>query len=168
MSTVSWGGPKLQFIPIAAGAIPPAGSWSAVTGLVEIPADDLLQNSSQLNTTEGEVKELKNEFGVTVDRKQMPASYVFTAGLIRKKGAAQKFSANNGIVPGDWAMRLIPEDPQTIGFQFGKCGITIAKGWSGEQGMIDTLSVSGVEPNGSDKEICKEYSVASSGSGSAS
>lgn len=162
MSTVSWGGPKLQFIPIAAGASPAAGSWSGVTGLVEISADDLLEDSSQLNTTEGEVKELKNEFGVVVDRKQLPASYVFTTGIIRKKGVAAKFSAVNGVVAGDWAMRLIPEDVHTVGFQFDKCNITITKGWNGDQGRIDTLNVSAVEPNGSDKEMCKDYSVAAS------
>lgn len=167
MSTVSWGGPKLQFIPLSAGATPESGSWSGVTGLVEIPADDLLQNSSTLETTEGEVKELKNELGVTVDRKQLPASYVFTAGIIRKKGVAAKFSSVNGAVSGDWAMRLIPEDPATLGFQFSKCGILINKGWSGDQGRIDTLRVSAVEPNGENKEMCLDY-TASTGSGSGS
>lgn len=164
MSTVSWGGPKLQFIPLATGAEPASGSWSGVTGLVEIPADDLLQGSSTLETSEGEVRELRNEFGVIVDRKQMPSSYVFRTSVIRKKGAAHKFTANNGIVAGDWAMRLIAEDSAATGFQFSKCNILVANGWSADQGALDNLSVSGVEPNGSDKEICKDYSVASSAS----
>ena len=164
MSTVSWGGPKLQFIPLASGASAPSGSWSAVTGLVEITSDDLLEGSSQLETNEGDVKELKNEFGVTVDRKQMPASYVFRTSIIRKKGAAAKFTSTNGIVTGDWAMRLIPEDTAATGFQFGKCNITVTKGWTADQGSLDNLIVNGVEPNGVDKEICKDYSVPTSGS----
>lgn len=164
MSTVSWGGPKLQFIPLASGATPASGSWSGVTGLVEIPADDLLQNSSQLETSEGEVKELRNEFGVIVDRKQMPSTYVFRTSVIRKKGTTEKFTSVNGIISGDWAMRLIAEDTATPGFQFSKCNITTAKGWSAEQGMLQNLTVSGVEPNGTDKEICKEYSVSASAS----
>lgn len=159
MATVSWGGPTLQFIPIAAGAVAPTGSWDAVEGLVEIKPDDLLEDSSSLETTEGEVRELRNELGVIVDRKQLPASYVFTTGIIRKKGVAAKFNASNGAVPGDWAMRLIPEDPETFGFEFGKCNLLINKGWSADQGSIDTLRVSAVEPNGTDKELCKDYTA---------
>lgn len=165
MSTVSWGGPKLQFIPLAANAVAPTGSWSAVTGLIEIPADDLLENSSTLETSEGDVMELRNEFGVIVDRKQRPSSYVFTTSVIKKKGYTSKFTSNNGIVSGDFAMRLIAEDSATPGFEFGKCNITTANAWTAEQGSLENLTVSGVEPNGVDKQICKDYSVPA-GSGS--
>lgn len=166
MSTVSWGGPKLQFIPLESGAVAPSGSWSGVTGLVEIPADDLLQNSSTLDTTEGEQRELRNEFGVIVDKKVMPSSYAFTTSIIKKKGYTPKFTSVNGIVSGDWAMRLIAEDSATPGFEFGKCNIATANAWSSEQGALENLTVNAVEPNGTDKQMCKDYSVAASGSGS--
>lgn len=166
MSKVSWGGPTLQFIPVAAGQSAPAGSWAEVTGLVEIKADDLLEDSSTLNTTEGEVKELRNEFGVVVDRKQMPSSYQFTTSIIKKKGYTAKFTAVNGIVSGDWAMRLIAEDSATPGFEFPLCNILVAKGWSADQGALENLTVNAIEPNGIDKEMCKDYSVSPAQSGS--
>lgn len=164
MATVSWGGPTLQFIPLSSGAVAPSGSWAAVTGLIEIKADDLLENSSQLETTEGETKELRNEFGVVVDRKVMPSSYVFRTSVIKKKGYVSKFDSVNGIVAGDFAMRLIAEDSATPGFEFGKCIIATANGWTADQGATEDLTVSGVEPNGEDKQICKDYSVAQASS----
>ena len=159
MATVSWGGPTLQFVPIAAGASAPAGSWAEVEGLVEIKADDLLEDSSTLETTEGETKELRNEFGVVVDRKTMPSSYTFTTSIIKKKGYTPKFTSVNGIVAGDWAMRLIAEDSATPGFEFGKCNIATANAWTADQGALENLTVNAVEPNGNDKQMCKDYSV---------
>lgn len=167
MATVSWGAPTLEFIPLAANATAPDGSWAAVDGYVKIEGDDLLEGSSTLNTTAGDSKELKNERGVNVDRKVMPSSYEFTTSVIKKKGYQPKFTSNNGIVSGDWAMRLVAEDAATPGFIFGKCVISTAAAWTADQGSLENLTVSGVEPNGSDKEICKDYSV-SEGSGSGS
>lgn len=159
MATVSWGGPTLQFIPLAVGAVPPTGDWKEENGLVEIKADDLLENSSQLETSEGETKEIRNEFGVIVDKKIMPSSYTFTTSIIKKKGYKTKFPSNNGIVAGDWAMRLIAEDNATPGFEFAKCNLATSAGWTAEQGSIETLTVNAVEPNGEDKQMCKDYSV---------
>ena len=175
MAVVSWGAPKLQFVPVTAGgSAPSASKWTdAITGFIEIPGDDLLENSSQLNTTAGDKKELKNEKGVVVDSKQMPASYTFTASIIEKKNetaypGSSKFNAKNGVVAANYAMRLIAEDPATPGFEMRMVSITFDKGWTAEQGSLDVINVSGLEPNFSgdtDKEICKDYSE-SVGSGS--
>ena len=163
MATVSWGAPTLQFIPLAAGAEAPSGSWEGVTGFIEIAGDDLLEGSSQLETSEGDKKTLNNERGVAVDRKQMPSAYSFKTSVIKKKGYQSKFASVNGVVAGDWAMRLIAEDPEAVGFTFGKCVISTADGWTADQGALENLTVDGVEPNGTDKQICKDYSVQQSG-----
>lgn len=169
MAVVSWGAPKLQFVPVTSGGTAPAsGAWGqSTTGLIEIAGDVLLENSSQLNTTAGEKKELRNEKGVVVDSKQMPASYQFTSSIIKKKGATAyptTFGAVNGVVTGNYAMRLIAEDPATPGFEMRMCSITFSKGWSADQGALDVITVDGVEPNfanDDDKEICKDYSETS-------
>lgn len=170
MATVSWGAPSLEFIELAASTgDPTAADWTGMTGYVKIPGDILLENSSQLNTTEGETKELRNEFGEIVDKKTMPSSYAFVTSVIKKKGetvVSSAFSPVNGIVDGNWAMRLIAEDAATPGFLFRKCTIATAKGWNSQQGSLDNLTVNGVIPDGTDKEICKDYSVSGSGSGS--
>jgi hypothetical protein len=158
----------------AGGSAPSTSKWTnAITGFIEIPGDVLLENSSQLNTTAGEKKELKNEKGVTVDSKQMPASYTFTASIIKKKSetaypSASLFNASNGVVTQNYAMRLIAEDPMTPGFQMRLVSVTFDKSWSADQGALDVINVSGLEPNFSgdtDKEICKDYTQ-SAGSGS--
>ena len=159
MATLSWGGPTIQFVPLAASATPPAGDWKGTDGLIEIKADDLLEDSSRLETAEGESKEVRTEFGVVVDRKVMPSSYTFTTSIIKKKGYKSKFNAVNGIVSGDFAMRLIAEDNATPGFEFAKCNIATANAWDADQGSLENLTVNAVEPNGEDKQMCKDYSV---------
>lgn len=161
MATVSWGAPDLEFIDIPDGGAVPSGDWTAKTGYVKILGDVLLQNSSQLNTTEGELKELRNEKGEVVDSKQLPASYAFTTSVIKKKGEAvvkTAFSPKNGVVAGEKMMRLVPEDPTTPGFLFPKCTISTAKGWSAEQGALDVLNIKGIKPDTEDGEICEDYS----------
>lgn len=169
MAVVSWGAPTLQFVPVTSGGTAPAsGAWSSsITGFIEIKGDVLLENSSQLNTTAGEKKELRNEKGVVVDSKQMPASYQFTSSIIKKKSETAfptTFSAVNGVVTQNYAMRLIAEDPATPGFEMRMVSITFSKSWSADQGALDIITADGVEPNfdgDTDKEICKDYSETS-------
>lgn len=166
MAVVSWGAPTLQFIPVTPGGTAPAsGSWAEVTGLVTIAGDVLLEDSSTLTTAEGETKELRNEKGVAVDSKQLPASYSFTTSVIKKKGETvvqTAFSPVNGVVAGNYAMRLIAEDSATVGFEMRMVTISTSKSWSADQGALDVLNIRGIEPNfanDTDKEICKDYSV---------
>lgn len=162
MAVVSWGAPALEFCQVAAGTPPPAGDWTGQTGYVKIEGSVLLENSSTLSTEDGDKKELKNEFGNVVDSKQLPATYTFTTSVIKKKGetvVSSAFAPKNGQVAGDWAMRLVPEDPQTVGFVFNKCSISTQKTWSAEQGALDVLNVKGVEPDTASKEVCEDYSA---------
>lgn len=165
MATVSWGAPSLEFIKLQSATDDPSkADWSTMTGYVKIEGDILLEGSSSLSTSEGETKELKNEKGEVVDSKQQPASYSFSASVIKKKGesvVADAFSPVNGVVSGNWAMRLIAEDPTTTGFVFRKSTISTTKGWSADQGALDVITVKGVVPDGDDKEICKDYSTTS-------
>ena len=164
MATVSWGAPTLEFIKLGTGVDPSqANAWaSGSNSYVKIKGDILLEDSSQLNTSDGETKTLKNEFGEDVDRKQMPASYDFETSVIKKKGetvVTTAFSPVNGVVSGDWAMRLTPEDWQTTGFAFYKCSITTSKSWNADQGALDVIRVAGLVPDGADKEICRDYTA---------
>ena len=109
---------------------------------------------------------------MVVDSKQMPASYQFTSSIIKKKSETAypgQFNASNGVVPGNYAMRLIAEDSATPGFEMRMVPVSFSKSWSADQGSLDVITVDGVEPNfnaDSDHEICKDYSEAA-GSGSA-
>ncbi len=162
MATVSWGAPTLEFMKLSASVtVPPEGAWTGQTGYFKLEGNVLLEDSSQLNTSEGETKTIRNEFGEDVDRKQMPASYQFATSVIKKKGetlVASGLAPVNGVVAGDWAMRLIPEDSATTGFIFRKCSIGTSKGWNADQGALDNITVNGLLPNdNSDTEICKDY-----------
>lgn len=173
MATVSWGAPTLEFMKLSSTVkVPPAGAWTAQAGYFKLEGNVLLEDSSQLNTTDGETKSLRNEKGEDVDRKQMPASYQFQTSVIKKKGETlvqNGLAPINGVVAGDWAMRLIPEDPETTGFVFRKCSIATSKGWNADQGALDNIIVNGLLPDSTapDAEICKDY-VHGAGSGSGS
>lgn len=165
MSVVSWGAPTIQIIPVTAGTAPETGSWDDISGLITIPGDILLENSSQLNTTEGDTRTVKNEKGEDVDSKKLPASYSANTSIIKKKadtvwaGIKTALAAVNGVCPGLFAMRLIAEDPQAVGFSFRKCTISCAKGWDSQQGALEVITFNALVPDTTDKEICVDYSV---------
>lgn len=144
-----------------------AKSWASKSGYIQIPGSRLLEGSTTLETSAGDTKTLKNAQGLDVDSKILPSSYTFNTSVIRTKTDTDDVIASeNGIVTGEWAFRLIPEDAETLGFCFRKCSIAVSKGWSEDQGIIETLSITGVQPNTSttqkDIEICKIFTRANS------
>lgn len=161
MAVVSWGAPTLQFLPVTAGGTAPdSGSWAGKSGLIEIPGDDLLEGSSQLETAEGDERTIKNEKGVDVDSMRRPSSYTFTTSIIKTKAYQSKFASVNGVVEQNYAMRLIPEDSTTIGFEMRLVSVSTAKGWNAEQGSLENLTIRGLKPNfrnDTDYEICKDF-----------
>lgn len=162
MSVVSWGAPTLKFLKLSGNTAPSESDWAGAS-VVTISGDVLLEGATTLETSDGDTKEVKNEKGNVVDSKQMPSSYSLSASIIKKKGeniVKEKFAPVNGVVSGNWAMRLIAEDSETWGFTFNKCTLSVAKSWSAEQGMLDVLTVKGIEPDTESKEICEEYSSA--------
>lgn len=160
MASVSWGAPKLEMFKLTAGQVIDdtlaKGDWASKPNYVAIEGSRLLEGSSTLETTAGEEKTLKNAFGLDVDSKVKPSSYSFSTSVIRQKtDTTDVVESNNGIVAGEWAFRLTPEDPETLGFIFRKASISVSKGWSEDNGITENLTIKGVEPNGTDKEICK-------------
>lgn len=156
MASTSWGAPTLVFVPLVAGQDPAAGEWTG-SGVVKIESDVIAEGATTLTTEEGETKTLKNAKGNNVDSRKMPSSYSLETKVLRIKTETQPFTATNGIVQGEFAMRLIPEDPTSIGIQFDRCGISVNKEWDEENGLCDVITVSALMPYGTDKEICKEY-----------
>lgn len=161
MATVSWGAPSLEFIKLEKPTDKPdTADWSTMSKYKKIEGSVLLQDSTTLNTTEGNTRELYNEFEELVDSKKSPSSYVLTTSVIKKKGESivkEAFSPKNGIVDGNWAMRLTPEDPTTTGILMRKCTITTSKSWSTQQGGLDVINITGVLPDGENTEICDDY-----------
>lgn len=166
MASISWGAPTLEFFKLTAGQVLAdsdvnAKSWATKTGYVKIEGSRILEGSTTLETSQGETKTLKNAHGIDVDSKILPSSYNFQTSVIRQKtDRTDTIASKNGIVEGEWAMRLIPEDSETLGFCFRKCSISVQKGWSEEQGILEIISVNGVQPNGTDTEICKIFTLA--------
>lgn len=164
MASVSWGAPTLELFKLTAGQViddtTAKGDWSAKPDYIEIKGSRLLEGSTTLETSAGEEKTLKNAFGLDVDSKVKPSSYTFNTSVIRQKtDATDVIESNNGIVSGEWAFRLVPEDEGTLGFVFRKCSISVSKAWSEDNGVLENLTIKGVQPNGSDTEICKILTI---------
>lgn len=165
MAASSWGAPTLEFFKLTPKQVlsdsDVTADWSSKSGYVQIKGDDILEGSTTLETSEGETKTLKNATGNDVDSKKMPSSYNVTTSVLRLKGDDEsKFESNNGIVAGEYAFRLIPEDAESLGFCFRKATISTSMAWSEDNGLLENLTIAGIQPNGDDHEICKVFTKA--------
>jgi hypothetical protein len=147
MAVLSWGKPKVEYALLGADGTP--GAYKAFPEIVE--------DTALLEVTEGDELTAPQEGGELVDSKRKASSYVFNLSLYAKKGDTKPIPDVNGVVAGNYAIRLTPEDPQAIGFLMVRTSASAGKEWASATGMYWNYSFTGLTPVGGG-EICAEYS----------
>lgn len=145
MATLSWGKPKIEFGTSVAGAA--ATAWTAF--------DTPVEDSSEMNTTEGDVIEAKEEGGEIVDSKKKASKYDFSFQLFVKKGDDRPIDDTNGVIAGDYSVRLTPEDDETEGFVMDCCSVSVIETWKSSEGKRLRYTFTGKKP--ATGKICKPY-----------
>lgn len=126
VDTLNWGAPsELQIGKLSAdGSV---DNW--------IDIDTPVEDSVQLEPTEGELKEARGEGGVIVSVKKKKNTYKFSFELFKKKGVAFPVADVDGVIDGFYAMRLVPEDPTTEGIQFSKSVMSVTETFNTADGQ---------------------------------
>ena len=126
MAILSWGKDRIQHSESVAGA--PTGVWNEL----DTPKED----TTKLTPTAGTVTEAKEEGGEVVDSRSTKNSYELEFDLFVKKGTPRPFDDNDGVIPGEHAFRVIPEDESCEGIQIDRATLRVEESYSTAEGKM--------------------------------
>lgn len=126
MAILSWGKPIIKFAQSVGGA--PNGGWTEI--------DTPKQDTTKITPTAGTEITATEEGGEVVDSRTGKNSYTFEFDLFVKKGMARPFADNDGIIPGEFAFRIIPEDESNEGAQIDRCSLRVEESYTAADGKI--------------------------------
>ena len=102
MSVLSWGKCKIQTTTSTNGAPASSGPWKDI----DTPKED----TTKVTPTAGSEKTATEEGGELVDVRYGKNTYTLEFDLFVKKGKDRPFEDNDGLISGEHAFRVIPED----------------------------------------------------------
>lgn len=141
MAVINWGKPKIQFLKYVDGKYPEsAEDWQDL--------DTPVQDTTTIETSEGEKKEAKEEGGAIIDTIREVANYSLKFSLYEKKGKEKQIADTNGIVEDLYAFRLFPENDKTNnGYLFKKCSVSFAQTYNAADGGRWEYTVDALKPD---------------------
>lgn len=135
---ISWGKCKIEFTASINGAPAQNAEWKEL----ETPKE----NSTQLSTNAGEKKEAKEEGGGVVDRRKAKNTYTLETDLFYKKNTNPPFEHDDGIVAGNYAFRVTPEDETCIGILIENSIVSVEDKYNTEDGILIHVVVDCLKP----------------------
>lgn len=123
MAKAAWGKPTVQV-----GTPDNTGKTIPTQGLQTIAS--IKENSTKLESQEGEKKELKGEGGVVLDvRRGAPSATLTMEVFVLKDDVLPKLLKGNSV-----SLVITPEDADTVGLYIPMASVSIAKQWTTEEG----------------------------------
>lgn len=126
MSQLSWGKCTIEKATSTKGTS--AEQWTAI----DTPKED----TTKLTPTAGTEKTATEEGGDLVDSRTGKNTYQFEFDLFVKKGGTRPFEDVDGVIAGEWAFRLTPEDEETEGFQIDRSTVRCEESYSTADGKM--------------------------------
>ena len=126
MAILSWGKSKIEVAASIGGA--PNGSWREI----DTPKED----TTKITPTAGNEVTATEEGGEVVDSRTGKNSYTFEFDLFVKKGVARPFEDNDGVIAGEYAFRITPEDESNEGAQIDRCSLRVEESYTTADGKI--------------------------------
>jgi hypothetical protein len=136
MSQLSWGKCTIEKATSTKGT--PAEQWTAI----DTPKED----TTKLTPTAGTEKTASEEGGDLVDSRTGKNTYQFEFELFVKKGGTRPFEDIDGLIAGEWAFRLTPEDEETEGFQIDRSTVRCEESYSTADGKMLKYVVKVLKP----------------------
>lgn len=106
MAILSWGKPKVEIGKLGANGAAPT-DW--------IEVDTPVENTTKITPAKGDKKEAKEEGGDLVDVRYSKNNYTFEMELYAKKGKEKPVEDEDGLIEGEYAVRVTPEDSSLPG-----------------------------------------------------
>lgn len=126
MSVLSWGKYLLEKTTSTDGA--PGTNWEAI--------DTPREGSGTLTPTQGQEQNATEEGGDLVDSRRGKTTYAFDWYNFVKKGSTRPFDDNDGVVAGEHALRITPEDEECEGIQIDRCTISVQEEFTAADGKL--------------------------------
>ena len=125
MAILSWGKCKIEHS---------VSNGMASTNWTEL--DTPKENTTKLTPTAGTVQEAKEEGGAVVDSRIGKNSYEFEFDLFVKKGVTRPFDDDDGVITGEHAFRVTPEDTACEGILIDRSSLRVEERYSTEEGKM--------------------------------
>lgn len=145
MAQIGWGKPKIETCPSVNGKA--NNAWQEI--------DTPKQNTFNIDTELGAVTEAIEEGGNVVDSRTAANKYFVEWDQFVKKGKKLPFEDFNGIIEGEHALRVTPEDADNVGFLVERCTIRATKKFTSEEGTIVHYKAQILKP--AEGQMLKEY-----------
>ena len=126
MSILSWGKCLIEHSTSTNGA--PGTDWTAI----DTPKED----TTKLTPSAGTEVNAPEEGGEIVDSRTGKNTYLFEFDLFVKKGKERPFEDNDGIIAGEHAFRLTPEDEDCEGLQIDRSTVRVEESYSTADGKM--------------------------------
>lgn len=127
MSVLSWGKCTLEHAESKDGA-PVGDNWEEI----DTPKED----TTKITPTAGTEKTATEEGGEMVDSRTGKNTYTLEFDLFVKKGKERPFDDNDGIITGEHAFRIIPEDEDCEGSQIDRCTLRCEESYTTADGKL--------------------------------
>lgn len=128
MSVLSWGKPQIETTPSTNGAPASSAMWTKI--------DTPKKDTTKLTPTAGEESEALEEGGEPVDSRTGKNKYTFEFDLFVKKGGTRPWEDNDGVISGEHAFRLTPEDDACEGILIDRCTLRLEDSYSTAEGIL--------------------------------
>lgn len=128
MALLSWGKPTIETTTSTNGAPAASATWTAI----DTPKD----TTTKLNPTAGTEVEAVEEGGDVVDSRTGKNKYQFEFDHFVKKGKDRPWEDNDGIIAGEHAFRVTPEDEDCEGIQIDRCTLRVEENYSTADGIM--------------------------------
>lgn len=138
MAILSWGKFILETAPSTSGAPATSATWKAI----DTPKD----GTFKLNTEEGATTEALEEGGEVVDSRTAKNKVTIEFDLFVKKGVQQPFENNDGVIAGEHAFRLTPEDNTLEGFIIERSTVSAQTTYTSAEGKMIHYKVKALKP----------------------
>lgn len=137
MAVIGWGKPTIVISKLDDDGNPT--TWSEVP----TPAED----TTTLTTTKGDKTEAKLEGGANEDVKYGRNTYALAYQIRVAKGKTMPFEAVDGVVAGEYAVALQPEDPAVPGIMIQKSVVSAEDTYASADGGAITYTHDALQPD---------------------
>lgn len=128
MSILSWGKCLIEKTESTDGAPGASATWEAL----DTPKED----TTKLTPTAGTEKTATEEGGDIVDSRAGKITYSFEFDLFVKKGKELPFEDDDGVIVGEYAFRVTPEDDTCPGIQIDRCSLSAQLNYTTADGKV--------------------------------
>lgn len=117
----------------------------------EIPTP--VDGSTSLNPTKGDKKEAKIEGGENEAVKYRFSNYELVYQIRRAQGRTMPIEHTDGVVQGDYAVALQPENPEVDGFMIDRSTVSVSDPFTTEEGSVWEYTHDVLKPDDGSKKI---------------